>query len=392
MATERDLREINELMRDASRAVGEAYDELTETVGLDPSVAYELLPDVPLVANASVELLQHEFATRSDFDSMKSYLRRIVRASRAKPRRGTVNITPDLPNNLTSFYIDDEGSITESAFMRSEQRLIDRRHNEDAMRRLRSRGITFELKPVYESDAIGESPVRDEWGHPVRVYVPTTPNMRRDYQEAIQENQSLAIIQPEDASDAYVDMWGDAVSVGRIATHRMSPKRMAESQLTDEMADLTTRAYFHNYRDIVDTTMPDAIANEIGGYIDAIDQMGPTERAAIYDYIDASEDDAGTIEYLYLDASQPLPKKVQYIVSFWRTQIAPKLGVEVAPDAVSLDAVQLEQTMEESGYATGGAQSVYGEYRRRKNEGTATSTTFDNLRAAMGIRRGQQEG
>lgn len=374
-----DVVEVNHLQEDAEEARYEAYRALTEDVGFDATIADSLLPEMPRVELVNVNSLRESFMTRADFNSYKSYLRRLIKASETKPRRGTLNIAPDYPNNLVSFYLDEDGQLSESAFMRSERRRIDQRMNREAKRRLGAMGIEFERKEVFGENDV---PLTDEWGHRITIDVPRTPNMRRMYLEAIQEHQNLAIIQPDDAEGGRIDLWGDMVEVGKVGTHRMSPSAMAKAQLYDEQSYLATLNYFGNYQAIVTDTLPDSIAQEISGYIDRIADMSPAEQAAMYEFVADGPDDAGTIEYLYLDRSTTLPAKVQRIVTFWRDKVAPRLGIDVSKKSV----ISLEDVPEEvEREFAGGPQAIYDEYQRRKMAGEQHTVTFDMLSRLIGV-------
>ena len=171
-----DLQEFNRLLSDAENAVRTARESLTEDVGFTDEMVDELLPEIGTFQAAYKEQLNREFATRADFNRYKRYLGRIARAGEAKPRRGTLSIAPDNPNNLTSFYIDENGSLVESAFMRSEQKLQVVNRNRAAREGLKSRGVDMVKKEVLEIDSETGNyvPVRDEWGHIVSTWLPAT--------------------------------------------------------------------------------------------------------------------------------------------------------------------------------------------------------------------------
>lgn len=369
-------------MVEAEGYVNEARNELVDTVGMDYETADDLLPSIPDVNAATTTSLHDSFVNRNDFDRTKRYLGRIIRAGEAKPRRGTIPIVPDVANQLTSFYVED-GMPLESAFMRSETKLMKTNLNRTSLRRLKERGIQMERKKVLDYDhELGEYvEVRDEWGKPVYTWQPATPANRDAYYDAIERDITLMVEIPSEATGGYVDMYGDLVPVTQARSHRISPKTIAESQMIDAKTDNRTSLYFNNYQAIVDTTLPESIASEFDQYIDKINELSPVERARVYDYIDTNGEDAATIEYLYLDTGSSLPSKVQRILDFWRDEIAPMIGERPPEERADVDGIA--SMMEESGYVYGSGQNIYGEYQARKQSGDALHATLESLRAAQ---------
>lgn len=379
-----DMQEFNRLLSDAGNAVRKARESLTEDVGFTEEMVDELLPEIGTFQSASKTQLNSEFATRADFNRYKRYLGRIARAGEAKPRIGTISIAPDNPNNLTSFYLDENGSLVESAFMRSEQKLQIVNRNRAAREGLKSRGVDMVKKEVLEIDSETGNyvPVRDEWGHVVTTWLPASPNNRDLYLEEIEKDASMSIVQPDEAIGGYVDMFGDVVPVTQAKKHRMSPRALAESQEIDARTDSRNTLYFSNYEAIVETTLPTHISEELSGYIDAVQELPPPEKAAIYEYINENGEDAGSIEYLYLDSSGELPNKIHKILSFWRGEIAPKLKMKPPEGEPSL--AHIQEQLSNSGYILGSGQQIYGEYQRRREEGTATYATLESMSGVFG--------
>lgn len=379
-----DLQEFNRLLVDAETEVKKARTSLIEDVGFSEDMADSLLPEIRWFDSATTTQLHDEFATRADFDRYKRYLRRIVRAGKAKPRRGTTNITPDNPSNLTSFYIDEDGFLDESAFMRSEQKLQIANRNRAARETLKSKGVDMVRKDVVNlnQETGNYEPVRDEWGHIVTTWVPATPNNQDRYLDEIERDASLSIVQPDEAVGGYVDMYGDIVPVTQIKKHRMSVHALAESQEVDARTAARTDLYFSNYEAIVETTLPDAISDELSGYIEKVQELPPAEKASIYEYINENGEDAGSIEFLYLDTSGQLPQKIQKIVSFWRREIAPKLDVDIPKGEPQI--ATIHEQLEDSGYIVNSGQSIYGEYQRRREKGTATHATLESMSKVFG--------
>lgn len=385
--TMKDVREFNRLLVGAEGAVNEARNEMMDSLGMAADIVDELLPTIPDFNSANASMLHDEFINRADFDRTKRYLGRIIRASEAKPRRGTVPIVPDVANQLTSFYIDDDGIPSESAFMRSEAKLFKTNQNRTSLRRLKERGVEMERKKVLEYDhETGEYvEARDEWGKPVFTWQPATPANRDAYYDAIERDSSLMIEQPDEATGGYVNIYGDIIPVTQARRHRISPKTIAESQMVDAQTDSRTSLYFNNYQAIVDTTLPEGIANEFDGYIDRINELSPVERAKVYDYIDTNGEDAATIEYLYLDSGSSLPAKVQRILTFWREKIAPMIDMDTPEDDTSVDGIA--SMMEQSGYVYGSGQNIYGEYQARKQSGDALHATLESMRNVQALER-----
>ena len=381
--TSKDLQDMKQALSDAELAVGVATESMVEDYAFDRDVVEGLMPHVPDIDVSSVDSLHDEFQTRADFDRMKRYLGRISRASEEKPRRGAVQFTED-GGNLTTFHMDEDGNITESAFMRSEQRLQQANRNRRSIAELERKGVSMEQVPVMDLDEDGNyKPRRDEWGHVVKVWQPSTPKNQQMYQDIVDRQSELAVITPDKAVGGTVEVFGDMVPVTQRTLHRMTPKAMAESNLVDERTALRTENYFYNYQAIVETTLPDEIAGEFARYVNAVLKLPPAEQAAIYELISEYGEDAASIEYLYLDQSGIVPVKIQRIMSFWRTRIAPKVGVEVPDDAPELG--ELTEMLESAGYAPNSGQNIMGEYAKRRAAGMASIASFDSIRASLGI-------
>ena len=381
--TMRDVQEFNRLMDDAENAVRKATDSMVEDYGFDQETVESLMPYIPQVSAATTDMLHDEFQTRADFERTKRYLGRIIRASGERPRRGAAQFTED-GGNLTTFHLDDDGNIVESAFMRSEQRLQQANRNRRSIAELERKGVSMEQVPVMDLDEDGNyKPRRDEGGHIVKVWQPSTPKNQQMYQDIVDRQSELAVITPDKAVGGTVEVFGDMVPVTQRTLHRMTPKAMAESNLVDERTVMRTENYFYNYQAIVETTLPDEIAGELGRYINGVLDLPPAEQAAIYDLINDYGEDAASIEYLYLDQSGVVPVKVQRIMTFWRTQIAPKIDVDVPEDAPELGA--LTEMLESAGYTPSSGQNIMGEYAKRRAEGTAAVATFDTIRSSLGL-------
>lgn len=384
----RDVQEMNRLLVNAESAVHRATDAMVESYGFDIEMVEDLMPYIPDINAATRESLNREFQTRADFDRMKRYLSRIDRESKAKPRRGTAQFTEE-GGNLTAFHMSPTGDLEESAFMRSEQRLQQRNRNRRSIAELERKGVSMEQVPVLDLDADGNyKPRRDEWGHVVKVWQPSTPKNQQMYQDIVDRQSELAIVTPDSAVGGMVEVFGDVVPVTQRTRHRMNPRTMAESNLVDERTALRTEGYFYNYQAIVETTLPDEIAGELARYVNGVLELPPAQQAEVYDLISSYGEDAATIEYLYLDRAGTVPAKVQRILTFWRDRIAPLIDVDVPEDAPELG--ELTNMLESAGYAPNSGQNIMGEYARRRAEGTAVSATFDSIRASLGIVNVQQ--
>lgn len=388
--SDKDVKEFNDLLDEANTAITESIENMEKAFAANnlrqsQSFYDSVMPEIRTFRASTPEELHGEFLTRDDFNRYKRYLQRIVRASKAKPRKGTQSLTSEEDaNQLTSFYLDENGFVEETAFMRSEQRLNISNRNKTAVETLKQRGIDMVQKNVVmKNPETGEfEPVTDEWRHPVRVWVPSSPNNQEEYLAEIEKDPSLAIIKPDEAVGGVIDWFGDLVPVTQEKKHRMSPKALAEAQEVDARTANRTDLYFSNYEAIVATTLPDEIADELSDYIDAVQDLPPAEKAAIYEEINANGDDAGSIEYLYLDTSGTMVQKINNIVTFWRTRIAPKLDVEV-PQGLPKQS-WVKQQLRDSGYILNSGQSVYGEYQKRRAEGTAYYATLESMSNIFG--------
>lgn len=395
--SDKDVKEFNDLLLDANTAISEAIESMEKSFAENnltqtQSFYDSAMPEVRDFHVSTPEQLHDEFLTRDDFNRYKRYLGRIVRASKAKPRKGTQSLTSEEDaNQLTSFYLDENGFVEESAFMRSEQRLNISNRNRAAVETLQQRGIDMVQKNVVmKNPETGEfEPVTDEWRHPVRVWVPSTPNNQEEYLAEIEKDPSLAIIKPDEAVGGVIDWFGDLVPVTQEKKHRMSPKALAEAQEVDARTANRTDLYFSNYEAIVITTLPTALADEISDYIDAVQELPPPQKQAVYEALNES-DDAGSIEYLYLDKSGTMIQKVNNILTFWRREI-PKWkkekGIELNVEVPKGNPKQsfVKQQLRDSGYTLNSGQNVYDEYQIRREEGTAMYATLESMSGLFGI-------
>ena len=381
----KDVEEFNKALADAQYAIDTSANVLS-VIGFQSETIESVLPVVRTSGVDTPEELHDEFLTRDDFNRYKRYLGRISRAFKSDVRKGTVPIVKEsTTNQLLSFYVDENGAPEESAFMRSEQRLNISNRNRDAVKILQSRGIEMAQKNVVVKNAeTGEfETVTDEWRHPIKVWVPASPNNETQYLEEIEKDPSLAIITPDEAVGGVIDWFGDMVPVTQEKKHRVSPKALAQSHEVDARTANRTDLYFSNYEAIVSTTLPDEIADELSDYITAVQDLPPAEKAAIYEEINAHGDDAGSIEYLYLDTSGTMVQKINNILTFWRRRIAPKLDVEV-PDGLPKQS-WVKQQLRNSGYIINSGQSIYGEYQKRRAEGTAYYATLESMSNIFGV-------
>ena len=356
-----DLREINTLLSDAENEVRKAFISLTEDVGLEQETASELLPVIGYYDTATLGHLQETFTTRADFNREKSRLRRIIKAGEGKPRKGTVSIAPDNPSQLTSFYIDEYGNPVMSQYAKREESLIRSQENRRNMANLAKRGIEFVRKEV--RDKLTGKTLYDENRHKITVMVPETPSMMEKYREVIQAQPERAVSKPDVPATAVIDLWGDETPVIGVETHHMSMKAMAKAVEVDARTARRSQLYFDNYQMLVDTTMPTSISDELDRYVGKVRAMSPQQQADIYDFIQDNGDDAGTLEYLYWDTSSSLPSKMQSIINFWRTKVAPMIGMD-AQDEMEL--TEVEQDLGSFGYESNGLYPIFAEYQRRR--------------------------
>lgn len=359
--TLKDVVDINRLLNDATNAVQEAFFSLTEDVGLDQETAASLLPEIGYYDTASKEQLHDQFVNRADFNREKSRLRRIIKAAEGKPRKGTISVAPDNANQLTSFYMDEYGNLSESQYARSEGRFIQSQQNRRNLEYLKRRGI--EMVRAEVRDPVTGRYIYDESRHKVTVLVPKTPSMLEQYRDIVSEQPQRAVAKTDVPETAVIDMWGDEVPVMGIERHRMSMSAMRRAVEVDARTAKMTETYFDNYRTLVDTTMPTSISDEIDMYIERIQRLPMQEQAAMYEFINDNGDDAGTIEYLYWDTAQALPQKMANIINFWRRTVAPALDMEVK-DAIEVTDVSTE--LEDFGYKLGGMYPIFAEYQRRR--------------------------
>ena len=361
--TFKDVQEINRLLSEAGTHVDKAFISLTEDAGLPQDIASGLLPEMAWYDTASVDSLHDSFATRADFEREKSRLKRIIAAGEGKPRKGVVSIAPDNANQLTSFFVDDNNEIIGSQWERKELNLITRMENQRRVRRLEEQGVRMQRLELLDSEG---KPMYDMDRHRMYVLVPETPSQMQRYRDIISSHPDRAVMNVNVPDNAVVSLWGDDVPVKSITRHKMTPKAMARSVEVDRRAFESLGAYFDNYRAIIDTTMPTRISDELDKYIDRIGDLPPQEQARIYDHISEYGNEVGTIEYLYYDSALGLPAKMLAIINFWRSEIAPELGVKEWRHQPQAEAPMIDAALEEFGYSEGGFYPIFAEFNRRR--------------------------
>ena len=367
--TDKDVLRIIRAATQAQNAVELAFDAIrAEYPSWNYDTVAELLPYVDTSDIYSVDDLSVKFMSRNDFNRQVKYYERITKAGESKPRRTTIPITQMAQSNLTSFYFDESGNIDESAFIRTESRNLQARARQRAVRRLRDRGIELEKVEVWDSEG---NQVKNEWGKPVYMYVPATGQNLARFREEIQRDPTLNPRPPREALGGKVQILGDLVDVSLVTRYKLSPQQISKGILSDVESTLRVQNYFANYSDIVNSVLPDSIAEELTGYIEAIFRQSPEKQAQIYEIILSDpESDAGTIEYLYLDKSGKVETRLKNIVNYWRTKIAPELGIEPPEGEIDLSELDMPST---------GAYSLK-ELYHQKSKGEQLRTTIEDLR------------
>lgn len=363
--TFKDVQEINSLLGRAETLVNKAFTSLTEDAGLPQDIASGLLPELEWYDTATVDMLHDSFSTRADFEREKSRLKRIIAAGEGKPRRDVVSITPDNANQLTSFFIDDNGEIIGSQWERKELNLITRMENQRRVKRLEEQGVRMQRLELFDAEG---KPMYDLDRHRMTVLVPETPSQMQKYRDIISTHPDRAVMNVNVPDNAVVELWGDDVPIKSLSRHKMTTKAMARSVEVDRRAAESLGAYFDNYKTIIDTTMPTRISDELDKYIDRIGELPPQEQARIYDHISDVGSEVGTIEYLYYDSALGLPAKMLTIINFWRSEIAPELGVKEWQNQPKAEAPMIDEALEEFGYSEGGFYPIFAEFNRRRTD------------------------
>ena len=307
--------------------------------------------------------LHDSFSTRADFNREKSRLKRIIAAGEGKPRKNVVSIAPDNANQLTSLYIDDNGEIIGSQWERKELNLITRMENQRRVKRLEEQGVRMQRLELFDTEG---KPMYDMDRHRMTVLVPETPSQMDKYRDIISSHPDRAVMNVNVPDNAMISLWGDDVPIKSLSRHKMTPKAMARSVEVDRRAAESLGAYFDNYRTIIDTTMPTRISDELDNYLDRIGELPPQEQAKIYDRISEYGNEVGTIEYLYYDSALGLPAKMLTIINFWRSEIAPELGVKEWKNQPKAEAPMIDEALEEFGYSEGGFYPIFAEFNRRR--------------------------
>lgn len=351
--------------------------------GVPDFVADEVVPELPVmgdVSEMSVAELQTRFVSRADFDRTIRYMERLQREGRKDVQSDSSKGVTQLGyyGNLTAVK-GDLAEDFEGVQLRYERKLIERNRMAESLRRLESMGIHIEKVPIEKRNPeTGElTQAYSESRHPLYTYVPSNMESLYAYREAIARNESLAILAPEDVPENAVVM-----ELGSHRDVRRKPRRMKPSQVVanigaDTISDRRTSAYFENYSAVANTVLPDEIAGEIASYTDRIRELSPQKRKEVYEMIADSPDDAGTIEYMYLDRSGTLSSKMKTILGFWRTKVAPMIDMKAKSEN---DMGYIEEVLEREGYNSTNAKNIYDEYQRRKKSGDALSVTFEDLK------------
>lgn len=375
-----------ELLRSTYNRTKRLLEDAKESMiaqGVPEFVANEVVPELPEIGNVSemtVAELRATFVSRSDFDRTIRYMGRLQREGRkdvqTDPSKGVTQL--GYYGNLTAV----KGDLTEDfegVQLRYERKLLERNRMAETLRRLESMGIQMEKVPIEKRNTeTGEvTTAYSESRHPLYTYVPSNIESLYAYREAIARNETLAILPPEDTPDnAVVTELGSTRDV-RQKPRKMSPTQVASNINVDTISDMRTSAYFENYSAVAFTTLPDEIASEIISYTDRIMQLTPQKRKEVYEMIADSPDDAGTIEYMYLDRSGTLSSKMKTILGFWRSKVAPMIDMEAKSET---DMGYIEEVLEREGYNSTNAKNIYDEYQRRKRSGDALSMTFEDIR------------
>lgn len=344
-------------------------------------MAERILPRLPDVGDDYEAYMRGSMLTRRDYERNIRYLERIAKAARSEAPRDTRQVS--YYGKLTAIAYDEASGTYEGAFLRAEREARETQRRRRVERELKSMGIATKRVPLMAPDPLtGEvKKVYDRNRHVVTVTIPATPENRQRYAEAIAKDPSLEIPEPKVVPEgAHIEQYGDVVKVRKSKRKPMSAEKLAESLNTDMARDLSNRGYFFNYGAIVGTTLPPEIADEIDTYIDRINELSPAKRDEVYRFIRDHEEDAGTIEYLYLDRSGTMGSKVKNMMTFWRTQVAPMIGVSKPKDAASLTTTNLQAMLEREGYKAGGAQDISDEYKARRKSGDAESFTLEDIR------------
>ena len=346
-----------------------------------------ILPVLPDVDDFTTDTLGVMFASRDDFNRNLRYLKAIQRESKKKEYQNTAQL--GYYGNLTAARYDENGMITEGAFVGHQKKLQDVAEKRRTKKRLEKLGVETkdEVLTYLDPETGAFETVYDENRHPIKVTVPATPQARELYKELINKDASLSLDNfiPED--DMYVDMYGDMVEVKKATRHVASPESVAKGLFVDTTSDYRTLNYFENYADIMQTVVPGQYSDEIRYYVDAIEQMSPAERARVYDVIEHSTEDAGSLEYLYRSIGESLNRKLHSIIHYWRNEVKPLLHVddyERAAESVTLQSIT--RTLENEGISTTDSTFVMDEYQRRKKEGKNLNTTFDDISLILRMR------
>lgn len=386
MARFRARKQDVELLRSTyirtKRLLEDARESMTAQ-GVPESIAKNVVPELPElkgISEMSVKSLQAQFVSRSDFDRTIRYMGRLQREGRKDVQTDSSKGVTQLGyyGNLTAV----KGDLTEDfegVQLRYERKLLERNRMAETLRRLESMGIQMEKVPIEKSDPVSSVTTQaySESRHPLYTYVPSNIESLYAYREAIARNESLAILPPEDTPEyAYVTELGSTREV-RQRPRRMTPSQVASNIGVDTISDMRTSAYFENYSAVAFTTLPDEIASEIISYTDRIMQLTPQKRKEVYEMIADSPDDAGTIEYMYLDRSGTMSSKMKTILGFWRSKVAPMIDMKAKDEN---DMGYIEEVLEREGYNSTNAKNIYDEYQRRKKSGDALSVTFEDMK------------
>lgn len=149
----------------------------------------------------------------------------------------------------------------------------------------------------------------------------------------------------------------------------------------------TNMLYFENFRDIMKTTLPKTISEELDMYIDYIE--GDNERLeAFYQQMKVHRAigvDVGDLEFLYLDRSMAMSSKVTTIVNWFRDNVQPFLGNDVPDEYMgTIEEDRVTEIMAQA--AMTGAVDIAGAYHNAKGltRGKKVGVTMQDLADEFG--------
>ena len=256
------------------------------------------------------------FATRADYERAYRYLKRINSAAETEWESDDTYPISGVRTSLTSMLGSESGYANTTEFMRHESVLATNLRNRRARERLEKQGINMVQKNVYNLDVeTGEVRiVYDKNRHPIKMWVPETPEQERKYYYSVQKDRSLRVENPTvDVPEAVISKWGDVVPVySEAPVKEVKPENIVRDIVQDQFYFARVDNYLGNLREAMSDTLPDEIAQMYDELFDDIDELTPEQRMSIADSL-SDMDGINALDLWYKDRVASMASKMAEI-------------------------------------------------------------------------------